>query len=348
MLGDLTNFSDYLIVSSNSTLREYETSIYMFIILSLLYGCISLISVFGNLLILCVVIRNKKMHTVTNYFICNLAMADLVIGLFATPFQFQTAYLQRWIFPNILCKMAPFAATLSSNVNIITLVAISLDRHHVILHPLKKKLSKKKCILILILIWIVSIMSITRFFNYKVFHIENKKQCNPINFELLKYDIIILTGLQFIIPFVIISITYIKIANHIYFAETPQTANCNQIKTRKKVIKMILIVVVLFMICWAPIHLFNVINVLFPDTVGSYNNIHIIWFFSNSLAASNSCYNVFIYGLCSERYKSEFKKMLKCLPCIDDDKNREVIMEFRRLYYKNNGQIKQNQYSAFD
>lgn len=83
--------------------------------------------------------------------------------------QFQAAYLQRWIFPDVMCKIVPFAATLSVNVSIITLVAISLDRYYVILYPFRQKLRLKQCIAILFIIWIVSIlMSLFKLINYGV------------------------------------------------------------------------------------------------------------------------------------------------------------------------------------
>lgn len=68
-----------------------------------------------------------------------------------------------------MCKIVPFAATLSVNVSIITLVAISLDRYYVILYPFRQKLRLKQCIMILFLIWIVSIlMSLFKLVNYEV------------------------------------------------------------------------------------------------------------------------------------------------------------------------------------
>lgn len=71
----------------NSTESDYKMSKETFVFISILYGIISFISVFGNLLIIYVVVKNKSMHNVTNYFISNLAMADIVIGMFSTPFQ---------------------------------------------------------------------------------------------------------------------------------------------------------------------------------------------------------------------------------------------------------------------
>lgn len=81
------NYSDYtddLIDHGNSL---YKVPWYIITILSILYGTISILAVLGNGLIMWVVLKNKRMHNVTNYFISNLALADIVIGVFATPFQ---------------------------------------------------------------------------------------------------------------------------------------------------------------------------------------------------------------------------------------------------------------------
>jgi leucokinin receptor len=73
---------DYL-SSSNGTNYEdtQKKNIFVIIFLSMLYGSISIISVLGNSLIIFVVLKSKRMQCVTNFFICNLAIADVVIGL---------------------------------------------------------------------------------------------------------------------------------------------------------------------------------------------------------------------------------------------------------------------------
>ena len=65
----------------------YHTSTVTLVLLILLYSFISLVTVLGNLLTIFIIVNNKKMQDVTNYFISNLAIADTVIGLFVTPFQ---------------------------------------------------------------------------------------------------------------------------------------------------------------------------------------------------------------------------------------------------------------------
>jgi len=65
-------------------------------LLSVLYGSLSVAAVLGNVLVIAVVATNRSMQTVTNFFIANLSGADVVVGVFSIPFQFQAALLQRW------------------------------------------------------------------------------------------------------------------------------------------------------------------------------------------------------------------------------------------------------------
>ena len=50
----------------------------------------------------------RRMHTVMNVYIGNLALADVIIAVFCIPFQFQAALLQRWDLPAFMCKLCPF------------------------------------------------------------------------------------------------------------------------------------------------------------------------------------------------------------------------------------------------
>ena len=82
-----------LIPVSNGTSSEADLTKslvpeqYQIILLSFAYGIISLLSLIGNSSIIYIVIRNRRMHSVTNYFICNLALADCLVACFAVPFQ---------------------------------------------------------------------------------------------------------------------------------------------------------------------------------------------------------------------------------------------------------------------
>lgn len=65
----------------------YNVPVGIVLLLSMLYGTISLLAVIGNSLVIWIVVTTRTMQTVTNWYIANLAMADVIIGAFAIPFQ---------------------------------------------------------------------------------------------------------------------------------------------------------------------------------------------------------------------------------------------------------------------
>lgn len=51
----------------------------------LAYTFIFLMCVIGNVLVCFVVVKNRQMRTVTNMFLLNLAISDLLVGIFCMP-----------------------------------------------------------------------------------------------------------------------------------------------------------------------------------------------------------------------------------------------------------------------
>lgn len=99
--SDLTNISyEHLEVlinlqrqkneSTKENFQSYQVPTGIVVLLSMFYGGISLVAVIGNALVIWIVASSRNMHSVTNYFIANLALADIIIGLFSIPFQVRT------------------------------------------------------------------------------------------------------------------------------------------------------------------------------------------------------------------------------------------------------------------
>lgn len=75
--------------SSVSTL--YDVPLHLILLLAFAYGMVSLTAVVGNSIVLWFVVRSRKLRTVTNIFIANLSIADILIGALSIPFQFQVS-----------------------------------------------------------------------------------------------------------------------------------------------------------------------------------------------------------------------------------------------------------------
>ncbi|KAG7299486.1 hypothetical protein JYU34_016448 [Plutella xylostella] len=300
----------------------YDVPTGMIVLLSFLYGSISVLAVVGNFLVMWVVATSRRMQSVTNCYIANLALADIVIGLFAVPFQFQAALLQRWLLPFFMCPFCPFVQALSVNVSVFTLTAIAMDRHRAIITPLSAHTSKRIAKVVIVFIWILALslaapmaMSwevimedaqdpVTRVYYKKPF-------CAPTEFGSNSLAIyrLLLYIFQYVIPLFVITFAYAHMAMKLWGARAPGNAmemrDANHMKNKKKVIKMLVLVVALFALCWLPLQTYLLLQSFIPS-INEY--INVIFFCFDWLAMSNSCYNPFIYAIYNEKFKKEFKQ----------------------------------------
>lgn len=126
-------------------------------IIGTLYGLISLIGIVGNSLVVYVVCIRKSMQSVTNLFIMNLALSDILVCLLAVPFTPISFFQDNWSLGKFLCHLIPFSLGVSVYVSTLTSLAIAIDRYFVIVHPFKPRMKLGVCCLLIGVVWIVSI-----------------------------------------------------------------------------------------------------------------------------------------------------------------------------------------------
>jgi len=69
------------------------------------YALIFIAAVAGNLLVILTLVQNKRMRTVTNVFLLNLSVSDLLLAVFCMPFTIIPVMLKNFIFGEIICVM---------------------------------------------------------------------------------------------------------------------------------------------------------------------------------------------------------------------------------------------------
>eukprot|EP00064_Thunnus_orientalis_P000895 superscaffoldBa00000052_g896 len=117
-----------------------------------------LVAIVGNILVILSVLCNKHLQTVTNFFIVNLAMADLLLSIIVLPFSASLEVLGCWVFGRVFCNIWAAVDVLCCTASILSLCIISIDRYIGVKYCLKYPsiMTERKAVAILILVWVSS------------------------------------------------------------------------------------------------------------------------------------------------------------------------------------------------
>ncbi|KAF3687683.1 Alpha-1D adrenergic receptor Alpha-1A adrenergic receptor Alpha-1D adrenoreceptor [Channa argus] len=117
-----------------------------------------LVAIVGNILVILSVVCNKQLQTVTNFFIVNLAMADLLLSIIVLPFSASLEVLGCWVFGRLFCNIWAAVDVLCCTASILSLCIISVDRYIGVKYCLKYPsiMTEKRAVAILILVWLSS------------------------------------------------------------------------------------------------------------------------------------------------------------------------------------------------
>ena len=296
------------------------------------YTLLSLVTVGGNALVCLIVFHYMGMTTVTNLFIANLALTDLLIGLFCIPIVLISDYLLAdWPFGSLMCKLTSFAQSVFVVCTVYTLIAMSVDRYIAIIHPLNPKLSRKQCRLVIAFLWIYSIVFSSPIIydmdlRHTCFHRDPTHQteyvqtsCDGVHLPgslHAAYNIATMT-IIYLIPLCVLSVIYIRLGWQLHQSRSPGEAHSERDakikKSKQKVIKMCFVVVIMFGVCWLPMQLYS--NILRPyvDRIFDQKYLPHVYFAFHLMAMSNSCVNPAIYGVMSSKFRAGYVHYLSCL-----------------------------------
>lgn len=180
---------------------SFEFSVILATVLSISAFC----TVMGNSMVLMVIIRHRGMRTRTNLFLVNLAVTDLLVGLFVMPFSITTLLKNRWIFGDTLCDLNGWMNSFCLITSFHTLMYISVHKYYSIVRPLSNPLKLSYILAMIAAAWLWAGVGST--LNYGVLEIIYKRgasQCGPrypdntrrfIAHAVLQMTVIVIPGL---------------------------------------------------------------------------------------------------------------------------------------------------------
>ncbi|XP_029921071.1 alpha-1D adrenergic receptor [Myripristis murdjan] len=119
-----------------------------------------LVAIVGNIFVILSVVCNKHLQTVTNFFIVNLAMADLLLSIIVLPFSASLEVLGCWVFGRVFCNIWAAVDVLCCTASILSLCIISIDRYIGVKYCLKYPsiMTERRAGVILVIVWLSSMV----------------------------------------------------------------------------------------------------------------------------------------------------------------------------------------------
>ncbi|XP_063225710.1 cardioacceleratory peptide receptor-like isoform X3 [Bacillus rossius redtenbacheri] len=330
-----TNWSDQ-VSSTESPLNSfyfYETE--QFTVLWILFALI----VLGNLAVLVALLLNKSRKSRMNFFIMQLALADLTVGLISVLTDIVWRITVTWHAGNLACKFIRFAQAVVTYSSTYVLVALSIDRYDAITHPMNFSGSWRRARALVAAAWILSaIFSIPIIILYEEKYVQGKLQCwidfpEPWQWQLYMTSVAVAL---FIVPAIIISACYTIIVLTIWSKSKvltptgrPRFSTRNNLRSTRrpsddqdsrrassrgiiprakiKTVKMTFVIVFVFILCWSPYIVFDLLQV-YGHVPTTQTNIAMATFIQ-SLAPLNSAANPVIYCLFSTHICRTLRKV---------------------------------------
>lgn len=289
----------------------------------IMYVMLFFIGVSGNSLVVYVVLRNKAMQSITNIFITNLAVSDIMICLFSVPFTPLSYFMNSWTFGEVLCHIVPMTLCICVYVSTLTSTAIAVDRYFVIVYPFKPRMKTCVCLIMIVAIWIVSVSISLPLGIYQNIEVkENSKSCQESwpKDQARQFFAVTSLVLQYIVPCSIITYCYSKVSlalrrrarSRIGSGSVNRERDEMEIRRKRRTNKMLIAMVTIFVICWLPLNVVLLVGDYHGEFLGQ-PYYALVFFTAHVIAMSSTIYNPFLYAWMNDNFKKEFKLVLPCL-----------------------------------
>lgn len=281
------------------------------------FAIILITGVIGNILVIVVVYRNPQMKNTTNLLILNLAVADLLFLLVCVPGTASDYVLTDWPFGLVWCRTTQYVIYVTAYISIYTLVLMAGDRFLAVVVPVSslsyRTISNAKAAIVVT--WVTPLVCVLpAWWAHNLHSYQTHTYCcfdkENYSFEAFHISFFITS---FAIPTFFITVMYIVMLISLWRSSSFRTSK-EGLRAKKRVTALVFTVILVFMVCWAPIQSVllykSVMDTADWDT--SYISI-VIQILSHVLAYTNSCLNPLLYAKMSRNFRVGFSQLLPIL-----------------------------------
>lgn len=290
------------------------------IVLTIAYCAVLVVSLIANVMVIRYAASRNKMSRAFDRLIVNMAVADILDALVGIPCNIVYFYVNlKWfpgLFGQLLCKTMYFGMNISITASGFTFAAIALDRYFAIAHRAKRSLSQRTVKLSIFVIWAIAAMVFSSdYHRFRVLQIPNGdyvclQDSSTWGNKANQIDAIAKFVLNYGFPLFAMTILYGIIIRYLWRRKPPgyasDTIEKKVLKQRRNSVKKLLTIVVVFAICWFPVHVMHFVAAFRRDIffcMSIYVPLTCIW-----LAHSNCAINPCLYLYLSRRNRSSMSK----------------------------------------
>ncbi|KAM9743509.1 LOW QUALITY PROTEIN: tachykinin receptor 1a [Menidia menidia] len=317
-MDPLFNSSD----SGNGTWNQFAQPAWRIALWACAYGGIVLVSVVGNATVMWIIAAHPRMRTVTNYFLLNLAFAEASMSAFNTVVNFAYAVNNEWHFGPEYCRFHNFFPIAAVFASIYSMTAIALDRYVAIIHPLQQRMSSTQTRVVLGVIWVLALLlAFPQYYYSTTVQLPGRVVCyiewpEDGRVDLRKLYQVSLAVLVYFLPLLVMGVAYLVVGLTLWAGQIPGDSSDRyreQLLAKRKVVKMMMLVVLTFALCWLPYHVYFLLQQFSPRILEQPSAqqfyLSIMW-----LAMSSTMYNPLIYCCLNDRFRAGFLRAFGWCP----------------------------------
>ncbi|XP_020858468.2 LOW QUALITY PROTEIN: C-X-C chemokine receptor type 1-like [Phascolarctos cinereus] len=308
--SEFDNYTDF--VSTDAAPCNYWRMDKHFVMV--IYNLVFFLSLLGNSLVMLVILYNRLSRSVTDIYLLNLAIADLLFAL-SLPL-WAASKVKGWIFGTLLCKFVSLLKEINFYSGILLLASISIDRYLAIVHATSALTQKRHWVKFICMgIWVLSLLlSMPILFFREAVKAQHDGFVCYENFgnNTEKWRLVLRILPQFfgfVLPLFVMLFCY---------SFTLRTLSVAHMGQKHRAMRVIFAVVLVFLVCWLPYNLVLITDTLMrtnmvQDTCPRREAIEQAMDITEVLLPPgflHSCLNPIIYVFIGQKFRYSFLKIL--------------------------------------
>ncbi|XP_051735984.1 growth hormone secretagogue receptor type 1-like [Ctenopharyngodon idella] len=284
-----------------------------------------LLGLLGNALTILVVWRRPQMRSTTYLYLSSMAVSDVLILLLMPLDLYKLWRYRPWLLGDAVCKLSVFVGECCTFSSILHMTALGAERYLAVCFPLRARLlvTRRRVRVLIAGLWGVAMLSAgPALALVGVEQLEaGASECRCTQYAqtsgLLK-AMLWLSNLYFICPLTILTLLYGLIARRLHLR-----AHTHRDKTHHQTLRMMVVIVLVFILCWLPFHvsrtLFSVSDSSDLYYISQYFNLVSLVLFYVSAAV-----NPLLYNIMSARYRANVLAMLRSIVGSTDEQRQRA------------------------